>query len=71
MNMVNRENLGLKKLFSEDIQDSIQVRVKAYLYSSKPNDLIIEQIINRLSLETGITSVGWQTVESDFDDETP
>ncbi|MDR6227483.1 MgtC/SapB family protein [Desmospora profundinema] len=59
MHMVNARSVGLRKLYSEDIEGTEKVVVKAHLHSSERKDTVIEEIVGLLSLETGITAVGW------------
>ena len=48
--------LGLRRLTSENIEDSPQVTVSALLVSARRNDAALEQIIGRMSLEPFVTS---------------
>ena len=53
-------NLGLRRLTSENLEDSPQVSVSALLVSASRNDAALEQIIGRMSLEPFVTAVHWQ-----------
>ncbi len=48
---LSQAGLGLRRLDSEDIEDSARVRVTAQAMVAKRNDTALEQIVGRLSLE--------------------
>jgi putative Mg2+ transporter-C (MgtC) family protein len=52
--------LGLRRLTSENLEDSPQVTVSALLVSARRNDAALEQIIGRMSLEPFVTAAHWQ-----------
>lgn len=52
--------LGLRRLTSENLEDSPQVAVSALLFSANRNDAALEQIIGRMSLEPYVTAAHWQ-----------
>jgi len=56
--------LGLRRLTSENLEDSPQVTVSALLVSADRNDSALEQIIGRISLEPFITAVHWQAARA-------
>jgi putative Mg2+ transporter-C (MgtC) family protein len=56
--------LGLRRLTSENLEDSPQVTVSALLVSSNRNDAALEQIIGRMSLEPFVTAAHWNTGEA-------
>jgi putative Mg2+ transporter-C (MgtC) family protein len=56
--------LGLRRLTSENLEDSPQVTVSALLVSADPNDSALEQIIGRISLEPFVTAVHWQAARA-------
>lgn len=56
--------LGLRRLTSENLEDSPQVTVSALLVSANRNDAALEQIIGRMSLEPFITAVHWQAEQA-------
>ena len=56
--------LGLRRLTSENLEDSPQVTVSALLVSASRNDAALEQIIGRMSLEPFITAVHWQAEQA-------
>jgi len=59
--------LGLRRLTSENLEDSPQVTVSALLVSATRNDAALEQIAGRLSLEPFITAVHWQAEQAPTD----
>ena len=56
--------LGLRRLTSENLEDSPQVTVSALLVSASRNDAALEQIIGRMSLEPFITAAHWQAEQA-------
>lgn len=52
--------LGLRRLTSENLEDSPQVTVSALLVSPNRRDGALEQIIGRMSLEPFVTAAHWQ-----------
>jgi putative Mg2+ transporter-C (MgtC) family protein len=57
---LSHAGLGLRRLDSEDIEDSARVRVTAQAVIAKRNDAALEQIVGRLSLEPQVTGATWQ-----------
>jgi putative Mg2+ transporter-C (MgtC) family protein len=56
--------LGLRRLTSENLEDSPQVTVSALLVSVSRNDAALEQIIGRMSLEPFVTAAHWQAEQA-------
>jgi len=56
--------LSLRRLTSENLEDSPQVTVSALLVSADRNDGALEQIIGRISLEPFVTAVHWQAARA-------
>jgi putative Mg2+ transporter-C (MgtC) family protein len=56
--------LGLRRLTSENLEDSPQVTVSALLVSASRHDAALEQIIGRMSLEPFVTAVHWQVEQA-------
>jgi putative Mg2+ transporter-C (MgtC) family protein len=56
--------LGLRRLTSENLEDSPQVTVSALLVSANRNDAALEQIIGRMSLEPFVTAAHWQAEQA-------
>ena len=54
--------LVLKSLTSDDIEHTDKVEVQAILTSTGRQDLLLEQIVSRLSLEPGVSGVSWEIV---------
>ncbi|MFF2447866.1 MgtC/SapB family protein [Neobacillus sp. NPDC058068] len=68
MHMVHSEGIGLKELYSEDIDGNNKVTVRAVLHCDVKKAVLIEKIVSRLSLESGVTAVGWKDLsEPDAD----
>jgi putative Mg2+ transporter-C (MgtC) family protein len=59
---VGRTPLSLTALSSRDHELLARVNVKAYLKSVGRQEEHLEQIMTRLSLETGVTAVSWEVV---------
>ena len=59
--------LGLRRLTSENLEDSPQVTVSALLVSAHRNDAALEQIIGRMSLEPFVTAAHWQAEHAPAD----
>jgi putative Mg2+ transporter-C (MgtC) family protein len=56
--------LGLRRLTSENLEDSPQVTVSALLVAGSRNDAALEQMIGRMSLEPYVTAVHWQAQQA-------
>ena len=52
--------LFLKSLKSDDIEHTDKVEVHAILTSTGRENAVLEQIVSRLSLETGVSGVSWE-----------
>jgi putative Mg2+ transporter-C (MgtC) family protein len=61
---LSNAGLGLRRLDSEDIEDSARVRVTAQAMVPKRNDAALEQIVGRLSLEPQVSGATWQVDRS-------
>jgi uncharacterized membrane protein YhiD involved in acid resistance len=57
--------LALRALHSEDLEISGKVEVRATLMSSERENAMLENIVQRLSLEPGITAVSWEVAEQE------
>jgi putative Mg2+ transporter-C (MgtC) family protein len=62
LNSIANEQLSLRAIRSEDMNGSSKVKVEADLTTTGRCDKLIEQIINRLSLEPSISGISWETV---------
>ncbi len=56
--------LGLRRLTSENLEDSPQVTVSALLVSPSRHDTALEQIVGRMSLEPFVTAVHWHAQQA-------
>jgi putative Mg2+ transporter-C (MgtC) family protein len=54
--------LLLKSLKSEDVERTDRVEVHAILTSTGRQNSLLEQIVSRLSLESGVTGVSWEII---------
>lgn len=61
--------VALRALHSEDIETTGKVEIRAVLLSGRRDDSALEQIIGRLSLESGVTAVSWAIVAQDAESE--
>ena len=52
----------LKSLKSDDVEHTSKVEIQALLGSTGRQNLLLEQIVSRLSLEPGVTGVSWEIV---------
>jgi putative Mg2+ transporter-C (MgtC) family protein len=52
--------LLLKSLKSADVDHTDKVEVEAVLTSTGRQNLLLEQIVSRLSLEPGVSGVSWE-----------
>ena len=52
--------LCLKSLNSDDVEHTDKVEVRATLTSTGRQNLVLEQIVSRLSLEPGVSGVSWE-----------
>ncbi|WP_028402680.1 MgtC/SapB family protein [Ectobacillus panaciterrae] len=62
MHMVNTEGIDLKELYSEDIEYGKKVTVRASLHCDATKAVLIEKLVSQLSLEAGITAIGWKSL---------
>ena len=62
MQMVGTEKILLRNLESSETENDTKVRIKAELVSIEKCDMILERIVGVLSLEVGVTSIGWKVL---------
>lgn len=62
LHSIGGQPLLLKSLKSEDIEHTGKVEVHAVLSSTGRQNLLLEQIVGRLSLEPGVTGVSWEII---------
>jgi putative Mg2+ transporter-C (MgtC) family protein len=60
--LLNSLPLFLKSLKSDDVEHTDKVEVHAVLASTGRQDVLLEQIVGRLSLEPGVSGVSWEIV---------
>ncbi|MBV8052574.1 MAG: MgtC/SapB family protein [Acidobacteriaceae bacterium] len=63
MHLLHGLPLALRALHSEDLESPGRVEVRATLISSERENAMLEKIVQRLSLEPGITAVSWEAGE--------
>jgi putative Mg2+ transporter-C (MgtC) family protein len=59
---IGGQQLLLRSLESEDVEHTHKVQVRATLMSTGRQNLLMEQLVSRLSLETGVTGASWEIV---------
>ena len=62
LHSIGGQPLLLKSLKSADIEPTSKVEVHAVLTSTGRQNLLLEQIVSRLSLEPGVTGVSWEII---------
>lgn len=60
LHALSQAGLGLRRIDSEDIPETLKVTVTAQAVAEKRNDASLEQIVGRLSLEPHVTAASWQ-----------
>jgi len=64
LHALSQAGLGLRRIDSEDIRDTLKVTVTAQAVAEKRKDAALEQIVGRLSLEPHVTAAMWQVDRS-------
>lgn len=59
---IGGQPLLLRSLKSEDVEHTDKVEVRATLMSTGRQNLLLEQLVSRLSLEAGVTGASWEIV---------
>ncbi|MDP7980768.1 magnesium transporter [Bacillus sp. WLY-B-L8] len=62
MQMFNTEEMELRELYSEEIEDGKKVTIHAVLHCDAKKAVLIEKVVNGLRLETGVTATGWKSL---------
>ena len=62
LHSLSGQPLLLKSLKSDDLERADNVEVQATLTSTGRQNLLLEQIVSRLSLEPGVSGVSWEIV---------
>jgi putative Mg2+ transporter-C (MgtC) family protein len=60
LHALSQAGLGLRRIDSEDIEDTSKVTVTAQAVAATRNDSALEQIVGRLSLEPYVSAATWQ-----------
>jgi putative Mg2+ transporter-C (MgtC) family protein len=60
MHLLHALPITLHALHSEDLNSSGKVEVRATLVSAERQNVVLEDIVQRLSLESGISAVSWE-----------
>jgi len=58
--------MRLRSLQSQDLETSAQVEVQADLVTQDRKDALMEQVVSRLSLESGVSAVRWRIIEQEY-----
>jgi hypothetical protein len=56
--------VGIRHDVTSTARITNKVQVQASLIMADRNDALLEQVINRLSLEPGVSAVSWKAVEN-------
>jgi putative Mg2+ transporter-C (MgtC) family protein len=65
MHVLHALPITLHALSSEDLNSNGKVEVRATLVSSERQNAILEEIVQRLSLESGVSAVSWELTRHD------
>ena len=65
LQLVNNGSLVLRALSSKDMDNPARIEVKADLMTQDRQDVLLEQIVSRLSLEPGVSAVSWEILVED------
>jgi putative Mg2+ transporter-C (MgtC) family protein len=65
MHLLHSLPLTLHALHSQDLNASGKVEVRATLISAERENALLEDIVQRLSVESGISAVSWEVVAQD------
>jgi putative Mg2+ transporter-C (MgtC) family protein len=60
LHALSQGGLGLRRIDSSDMPDTLNVAITAQVVAARRNDAAVEQIVGRLSLEPHISAVAWQ-----------
>jgi putative Mg2+ transporter-C (MgtC) family protein len=68
LHSLNGQPLLLKSLKSDEVEHTDKVEIQALLTSTGEQNLLLEEIVSRLSLEPGISGVSWEILaENEFE----
>jgi putative Mg2+ transporter-C (MgtC) family protein len=62
LHFLGGQPLLLRSLKSDDVEHTGKVEVQAILTSTGRQNSLLEQIVSRLSLESGVTGVSWEII---------
>jgi putative Mg2+ transporter-C (MgtC) family protein len=62
LHSIGGQPLLLKSLKSDDVEHTDKVEVHAILTSTGRQNVLLEQIVSRLSLKLGVSGVSWEIV---------
>jgi len=62
MHLLHALPITLRTLHSEDINSSSKVKVRTTLLSSERQNATLEEIVQRVGLESGVSAVSWKLV---------
>lgn len=62
LSTISQSQAMLHAIYSEDIESTDRMRIRADLSTSAQNNEVLEQIVARLSLEPGVSAVSWSIV---------
>ena len=60
LNAIGGQPLLLRSLKSDDVEHTEKVEIQATLVSTGRQNSLLEQIVNRLSLEPSVSGVSWE-----------
>jgi putative Mg2+ transporter-C (MgtC) family protein len=64
---INTSQMKLRSLHNEELEDMPgKVSVEADLVTQERNDSYLEELVGRLSLESGVNSVKWRIIEEEY-----
>jgi putative Mg2+ transporter-C (MgtC) family protein len=64
---LSTSHMKLRSLRSEDLEEvEDRVEVEAEMVTQTRDDLLLEQIVSRLSLEPAVTAASWRIIEQEF-----
>lgn len=67
MHLLHALPITLHALHSEDLNSSGKVEVRAELVSSERQNAMLEDIVQRLGLESGVSAVSWELVPQEVE----
>lgn len=68
MQMLNTEDIELRELYSEEIEEGKKVTIHAVLHCNAKKTILIEKVVNALRLEADVTATGWKAISGQESD---